>query len=80
MGRVRRRPGEKSHGKGATGGPKWNRSPGEGEEWEGGGLVRRSQELQGSSAVKILVLNFSSEKVRLLGKRGPLRIDDEAAA
>lgn len=35
-----------------------------------GGLVRRSQELQGNSAVKILVLNFSSEKVRLLGKRG----------
>jgi len=35
-----------------------------------GGLVRRSQELQGNSAVQILVLSFSSEKVRLLGKRG----------
>lgn len=51
-----------------------------GRSGKGGGLVRRSQELQGSSAVKILGLNFSSEKVRLLGKRGPLRIDNEATA
>ena len=41
-----------------------------GRRRKAGGLVRRSQELQGNSAVKILVLNFSSEKVRLLGKRG----------
>ena len=52
--RVRRRPGKKSHGKGAAGGPKCNLSLGEGEEEEeeGGGLVKRSQELQGNSTAQ----------------------------
>ena len=51
--RVRRRPGKKSHGKGAAGDPKCNRSLGEGEEEEEGvGLVKRSQELQGNSTAQ----------------------------